>query len=211
MQYDFIEIGTSFFNTEIENATDKTIGLSIEPVKDYLDKLPIKQNVKKNNAAISFNNTTYKDYIFYIPTETIKEHDLEFWFNGCNSIGNYHPLHIQHNVQHLVKKLEIPVISIEALFAKNDVTDINFFKIDTEGTDSYILESLFTFTSILPKKIKFEANETSNIEHVKYIIDLASDKGYITTQYSTKLSQYLDIKNDNNLYLDDVILELKEK
>jgi hypothetical protein len=35
MKYDFIEIGTSDFDTEIENCDDNKKGLSIEPVKIY--------------------------------------------------------------------------------------------------------------------------------------------------------------------------------
>jgi hypothetical protein len=45
--YDFIEIGTSDFDTLIETSDDKTVGLSIEPIKYYLDRLPERKNVKK--------------------------------------------------------------------------------------------------------------------------------------------------------------------
>ena len=39
--YDFIEVGTSNFNTELEKADDTSVGLSIEPVKFYLDDLSL--------------------------------------------------------------------------------------------------------------------------------------------------------------------------
>ena len=45
MKYDFIEIGTSDFGTLIQSSTNE-IGISIEPLKIYLDRkessLPIK-------------------------------------------------------------------------------------------------------------------------------------------------------------------------
>ena len=37
MDYDFIEIGTSDFNTCIQTCKDSEIGLSIEPLKIYID------------------------------------------------------------------------------------------------------------------------------------------------------------------------------
>ena len=58
IHYDFIEIGTSDFHTLIESATDKTIGLSIEPIKTYLDRLPNKENVFKVQAAVSDSDST---------------------------------------------------------------------------------------------------------------------------------------------------------
>ena len=51
MILDYIEIGTSDFDTLVQN-TDLT-GLSIDPLKIYLDALPNKVNNIKINAAIS--------------------------------------------------------------------------------------------------------------------------------------------------------------
>ena len=46
MKYDFIEIGTSNFDTLIEAADDTTVGISIEPIGYYLDQLPDRARVK---------------------------------------------------------------------------------------------------------------------------------------------------------------------
>jgi hypothetical protein len=46
--YDFIEIGTSDFDTEIEKKDNK-IGISIEPIKYYLDRVTNKPNCIKLN------------------------------------------------------------------------------------------------------------------------------------------------------------------
>ena len=53
MKYDFIEIGTSNFDTLIQAADDFAVGISIEPIKHYLDSLPSRANVKKLNVAVS--------------------------------------------------------------------------------------------------------------------------------------------------------------
>lgn len=189
MKYNFIEIGTSFYRTEIEKATNETIGISIEPIKEYLDLLPSKPNVKKINSAISPTNIgILKDFIYYIPTQIIKEKNLDSWFHGCNSIGNYHPLHIKHNITHLVQKREIDIIPLPQLFKENNVTEIDLLKIDIEGLDSYLIESLFKNTNVFPKEIIFEANEHCNKDHVKSVIQLSLSKGYEVVQYSTIMS-----------------------
>ena len=36
--YDFIEIGTSDFDTLIETSNDNTVGISIEPIKYYINR-----------------------------------------------------------------------------------------------------------------------------------------------------------------------------
>ena len=47
VNYNFIEIGTSNFDTLIEKADDNTIGISVDAVRYYINQLPEKPNVKK--------------------------------------------------------------------------------------------------------------------------------------------------------------------
>ena len=70
---DFLEIGTSDFDTCIEHASDTTKGISVEPIKFYIDRLPNPKNVKKVNAAISPTNSEKDSFMYYIPHETIIE------------------------------------------------------------------------------------------------------------------------------------------
>ena len=99
MNYDFIEVGTSDFDTLIQDATDNCIGLCIEPIKFYLDRLPNKPNVKKINSAISFDGKVGRDKVYYIPLETIQKHNMPLWIRGCNSMGDYHYQHKKNNLQ----------------------------------------------------------------------------------------------------------------
>ena len=48
MFLDFIEIGTSDFNTLIQAAGPAAHGLSIDPISLYLDRLPNRPGCKKN-------------------------------------------------------------------------------------------------------------------------------------------------------------------
>lgn len=179
--YDFIEIGTSNFDTLIEQANDDTVGISIDVVKHYIDCLPNKLNCKKINVGIS--NIKSDVDVYYIPEHIIKQNNLPNWFKGCNCINNFHPLHIKHKVQHLCKIEKVKVITPEELFYQNNVRSVGFLKIDTEGHDTIILKSLFYYiknlpTIFYPKKILFESNEHSKKEYVDEIIQLYHSIGY---------------------------------
>lgn len=161
---DFIEIGTSDFDTYVENANDNEIGFCIEPIKDYLDKLPNKPNVKKINCAISFDGTDGEIKIFYIPETVLKENDLPWELKGCNSIGNYHYQHTKRKLEHLVKVDIVKQISISKFLKENQIRKIKYLKTDTEGGDCYILNQLLEYLKdksidYYPDKIKFETNK----------------------------------------------------
>jgi len=72
MKYDFIEIGTSNFDTLIENSNETTVGISIEPLKVYLDQLPNLTNVIKINCAISLTGSTDPIDFYYIDPKQIQ-------------------------------------------------------------------------------------------------------------------------------------------
>ena len=206
MHYDFIEIGTSDFNTEIEKASDASVGLSVEPIKSYLDNLPHKPNVKKINCAISFNNKKEILDVFYITEETWKKERLEERFCiqrvilGCNSIGDYHPNHIKcfhpekspenwPDLREYVTKQKVNCIPISQLFEENDVTSCDYLKIDIEGKDSYVVEHLIEYLKTkdkthYPKKIRFEANEHGHQEHIKKVNEMLIQLGYHVIQHA---------------------------
>ena len=89
MKCDFIEIGTSDFDTEIQICDDNAIGLTIEPIKFYLDRLPNKKNVIKINSAIS-NYNGFTD-VYYVNDDMINKFNLPSYIKGQNSIGSPHP------------------------------------------------------------------------------------------------------------------------
>jgi hypothetical protein len=177
---DFIEIGTSNFNTLIQNSTNEH-GISIDAVKYYIDSLPDKPNIKKLNLAIS-NINSYVD-VYYIPEHIIEKNQLQKWFKGCNCINNYHHLHIKHNLEKYVVKDTVKVIKTFELFYQNKIKNVKYLKIDTEGHDVIILDCLFDYLKYLPnifypKKIQFETNENSNIKDVDSIINQYKSIGY---------------------------------
>ena len=181
LDYDFIEIGTSNFNTLIEIADENTKGISVDVVKYYVDNLPDKLNVKKLNVGIS-NINSFLD-VYYIPENVIEVNKLPHWFKGCNCINNYHPLHLEHNVSHLCNIEKVKVITTYDLFYQNSVRHVKYLKIDTEGHDCIILQTLFFYIKFLPNmfypnRIKFESNSHTNPKDVDEIIHLFCSLGY---------------------------------
>lgn len=198
MKYDFIEIGTSDFDTLLQTCGDNEIGLSIEPLKCYQDKLPNRSNVKKINAAIS--NTNEDMEIFYIDEGDIKKYNLPDWVRGCNSVGKIHPsLNAEvkwvddilirclkpfkiNEVKQIVRKEKIKVINWDTLVVNESIESIGFLKIDTEGHDIVILKDYLrkceSNPNLLAKKIQFESNQLIPKDEVDNIIKIIEDKGY---------------------------------
>lgn len=194
MDIAFLEIGTSNFDSLIESAHETTRGISIDPIQSYLDDLPDKPNVKKICCAVTSHRTSDRIDIYYIPKLVIEENKLQHWFKGCNTIGNYHPLHIQHNVTHLVKVDKVPIVNIDELLESNNVRSIGFLKIDTEGHDCVILQGLFEYlkdksTEYFPRRILFESNENTPTLTVDETIEFALELGYKVASrgYDTEL------------------------
>jgi FkbM family methyltransferase len=192
MKYDFIEIGTSNFDTLIEAADDNTVGLSIEPISYYLDQLPNRAGVKKLAVAISRNHGMLP--VFYIPERTIRARGLPEWLRGCNSVGDYHPKHVELMVRDLVQIDTVDVMTIADIFDLHDVTELDYLKIDTEGADCEIMYQLNLFLekqpkSRYPKKILFESNELAVPAEVELVKNTFVKLGYNITQagYDTVL------------------------
>jgi hypothetical protein len=178
---EFVEIGTSNFDTLLQSCDDSEEGISIDPVSYYLEQLPTKPNVKKINVAVS--DHVGECSVFFIPEKSIEEHNLPLWFKGCNSIGNFHPLHEKYKVKHLCVEEKINVLPLHLLLIENKIRGINFLKIDTEGHDTIILKCYHRFLCGVPKsfypcRIMFESNEWTKEEDATSIIQLYTDIGY---------------------------------
>lgn len=181
--YDFIEIGTSDFDTLIETACPYTKGISIDPIQSYLDNLPSPLNILKLPLAISDQDGETE--LYYIPEEDIKKYNLKWWVRGSNSIGKPHNFTLKDMGEEAYNKLvrieKIPTLSLSTLFSKYEVKKLRYFKIDTEGHDHIILKEYLelckTNPSLLADIIHFEYHkEVSNITVLDELIQ--GFKGY---------------------------------
>lgn len=183
MHLNFLEIGTSNFRTLIENADDNDRGISVEPLKYYLDQLPNKKNVIKENCAISFDNSENEIKIFFIPEETIDRNQLPEWLKGCNKLNEYHPKHVELNITNLVQIQTVKQIPISKLFEKYNIESLELLKIDTEGGDCDILLNLCQYLkekskTAFPKKIIFETNFLTPEDKLQQVLFEYSKLGY---------------------------------
>ena len=199
---DFIEIGTSDFNTEIQKADGKS-GLSVEPIKHYLDSLPNVEGVTKVNAAVS----NYDGFInvYSISPEIIKKYNLPEWIRGCNSVNSYHSTTLRYVLEQRLDEREVftvdrvPVMSFFTLVKKYDIQGCRYLKIDTEGHDIIIVHSYLDCVAqgcgwfpLIPK-VQFEANCLTDNAAIEGVLHRLSSVGYEVT--------YRDC--------DDIIVELR--
>jgi FkbM family methyltransferase len=177
MHYDFIEIGTSDFETEIQNCDDKTVGLSIEPIKYYLDNLPDKPYVTKVNCAVSDHDGKIK--VYYVSEENIRQYNYPEFLRGCNAINAPHPVTKGfvfgiYVPDQLIECLEVEVKSVKTLFDDYNVESIGYLKVDTEGHDCTIINNYYELCKNNPRlfadKILFESNPLANKDEVEKII-----------------------------------------
>lgn len=181
MNYDFIEIGTSDFDTLLQT-TENQIGLSIEPIKFYLDKLPNNPHVIKVNCAISDADGITD--IFWVDPEDIKKYDLFSYLRGCNSINHPHETTLNVlksvNLESLLKRTTCVTSTWKTIVDRYDIKSVNLLKIDTEGHDCYIINNIIDDCGgILPKKIIFEANILSDPILIDKTIDRLIENGYV--------------------------------
>lgn len=184
---DFIEIGTSNFDTLISKASDKDFGISVEPISYYLNSLPCKTNILKLHAGIS-NEEGFAEF-YYVPEHLIKELKLPAWIKGCNSIHKPHPsvidvckkLNIDKDIIHKELVNIVPMSKIINVF---NIKIIDFLKIDTEGHDCIILSGILELLSggeLDINKIQFETNSLSSRSDQNLIMNYLKNINYVLT------------------------------
>ena len=163
MKYDFIEIGTCDFATVSETVSYKSIGLAVEPLKHYLDRVPVRPKVKKVCAAITDADGSFN--IHHVPSDVITNLGLPRWVKGCNRVGDPHPTLVKYLTKKgipldIIQNDTISTMTLKTLFIQNDVSEIGYFKVDTEGYDYGIVKQLFelieTCPALAPERIKCE-------------------------------------------------------
>jgi len=180
MIYDFIEIGTSDFYTLLQT-TEGQIGISIDPIKLYLDNLPNNPHVIKVNCAISDKNGVVD--VFWVDPKDIEEYKLLHFIRGCNSIIKPHITTMgelkEKNLEFLLKQTTCEMITWKTLVERYDVQKLDTLKIDTEGHDCVIINDMIDNDGgVLPKKIFFEGNELTSPDVIDKTIERLKNIGY---------------------------------
>ena len=159
--FDFVEIGTSNFNTLIERANTRMRGLSVEPMVQYL-KLPCPKCIKENSAVSNERGTLP---LYFVPPHVIHKRGLPGWVGGCSSLANPHAglleWYGETRYNELAQVENVTVLTFGDLAAKHGVRAIEYLKIDVEGHDAFVLESMLDHCdrnpSCFPRTIQFES------------------------------------------------------
>jgi hypothetical protein len=180
MKYDFIEIGTSDFHTLLQT-TEGKIGLSVDPIKLYLNNLPDNPHVIKVNSAISNRNGVAD--VFWLDPKDIEEYNLSWYLRGCNSIIKPHKTTMseleEKKLEFLLKQTTCEMITWKTLIERYDVKELDTLKIDTEGHDCVIINDIIDNDGgVLPRKIFFEGNVLTNPEFIRRTISRLETLGY---------------------------------
>lgn len=138
----------------VANARQEGPVLLIEPVPWLFEKLKARYSgnpdVILHNSVISESEGTVD---FYAPLESANEVDAIG--DQLGSLNAKHALLHNPKFQEKVEKITVQSDTFESLFAKYDVSSVNYLFTDTEGHDAIIL-SQFPFNRMKPKRIVFE-------------------------------------------------------
>lgn len=187
MKYDFVEIGTADFET-VCNDQNNLIGLSIEPVRYYFDKLNTGPNSKKLNLAIGDENKTVTMY--WVHPDDFTSYNIEGWVRGGSSVNKLNWSTERElktkNALDAVRTQSVEMITWKTLCERYEITEVDFLKIDAEGYDCIIVNNVLDTNEVLPKRIFYEQNDlTSN--------ELIASTAQRLTQFG-----YKQIRNDLN-------------
>jgi len=207
---DFIEIGTSNFNTltQLVDGADGLVGFAVEPSLHYLAALPEKPRITKANCAIVATadvpaNSSEQQFVelYHIPEKVIDEQKLVPFLKGCNAVGRYHPYHVTLNLQHHVQIDKVPAYTVAQFLSMHRIRRIRLLKIDAEGYDVVIMEELYQHllaqnnVLLYPERIVFETNDDSQKQIVEDLIIKYTSLGYTLILIgSDKILQYLPSK-----------------
>jgi hypothetical protein len=183
MKFDYIEIGTSDFKTMCQEHPN-LVGLSIEPLDIYCNRLPAQDNVIRLNCAIS-NFKATNGVVWYVHPDDIDAFDLPQWLKGCNSFQNMHPsVKAELEKRQLLRLFRfkyVEVLTWQDLVARYDITHVNYLKIDTEGHDLVIINNMLDWaikSSRCPDEILFESNILINEDELKCTLERLKFFGY---------------------------------
>lgn len=147
MRYDYVDIGTSDFETSLDvRHADQTV-LLVEPLFSYLANLPNGKGIFKANVAVSDRAGFNK--IYYVTERDIQQYGLPGWVRGCNSLGKKHVtvvtlLEERNLPDAVISTQETRVITFADLVKLYDMSAIGQLKVDTEGHDHVILPGVIT-------------------------------------------------------------------
>lgn len=188
MFYNYVDIGTSNFNTSAKFAiADPSINvLLVEPLNFYLDSFK-GNNIKLCNCAIS--DTEGTSIIYFLPEEYIEKTfpmPDKFWLKGCNKLDMPHHF-VVAELQKLsinldvINQREIKKITFDTLCNEFDITSIGRLQIDTEGYECRILPSVIQKikNGMKIQSLLIESNDNSDQMQIEKLFTQFTELNYV--------------------------------
>ena len=161
----FVEIGCCDFDTLIPLSEKGWQGYCIEPIKEYADKLSHK-NVTVSNCAISSYDGQMEMYVS----------KGEGWAKGISHAVNQKGtklLELSPNKHLLQEKRTVDCYTLDSYLKNNNITQIDFMKVDVEGHENDIFES-YQWT-VKPTFMKIEHAHINDL----LLKDILEKQGYM--------------------------------
>jgi FkbM family methyltransferase len=196
MYYNYVDIGTSNFNTSADLAIyDPSINvLLVEPLDFYLDyfKLNIfegKDNIKLCNSAIS--DTEGTSIIYFLSEEYIeKTFPDKLWLKGCNKLDVPHHFVVKElqNMSidlNVINQREVKRITFDTLCNEFNITSIGRLTIDTEGYECLILPLIIQKikNGMKIQSLFIENNDNSDQMQIQKLFAQFTDLNYKRIDY----------------------------
>ena len=171
----FVDVGAhdgkTLNNTLFFEETYNWTGLNIEPIPNVYEKL--KNNRPKCinlNFAISNSDNAMKDFM-------INTGHAEMLSGLVDNYDNRHLLRIHNEaLEHSCKMSVVKVLTrtLESVFLENNISNVNFLSIDTEGAEFDVIKSI-NFNKVFIDVICFENNYIDTYEP---IVEYLENNGY---------------------------------
>lgn len=202
MKYQFIDIGCGHqsVSSDIFGTSDEIFGIYVEPIKQYLDVLPEGKNIIKENCAIYDSigeiefNAIIKNNPRYFSNKEISAivqdpNRLNDYISKYGNSGQSSFLDLSPKLP--TQKIKVKTLTLEELFLKYNVTEIENLKIDVEGYEEHLLLQLYDLMKLnkvkITNQLKFEYNYLSNLPELDKLTKLICSEFAFTAKYETSL------------------------
>ena len=162
----FVEIGVCDFDTLEPLLKNGWEGYFVEPIPQYADEL---RHLNISECAISSYNGTMEMYM---------SKGLNEWSRGISHAvvqQGEKLLEYEGNKKFLDRKIEVNCYTLQTYLKRNNITHIDYLKVDTEGHEMDIFEAYDW--SVKPTFMKIEHYHINDIK----LSEMFQEQGYITS------------------------------
>jgi FkbM family methyltransferase len=172
----FIEIGSCDFRTLRYLCNQGWEGVMVDPYQKYLDNIEDHDDLTKVCVAIGPERTTAKFH--KVKDDVLKYSELDY--RGMGSIDPKTPL-LLDEYKGNIESLDVAVITFDDLVELTEIgTEIDFLKLDTEGMDLQIIQSIdfekYDIKVILSEvRVHWEDHLKDYLENNGYLVQILYD------------------------------------